>query len=263
MKINPNTNSLFQFFDGSAAFDHIKRKVNNKTYVCLEITTKEANDIVKAYHYSGKVVKNSTLHLGIFNKQNELVGCLQFGTSMNQQTPNRIVESGDCMFELNRMVMADSEPRNSESQAISLCIKWLRKFRPDIKWLLSFSDGKESNVGYIYQATNWIYIGYIISDSFYDLDGDILHSVSVWHKYKEKHRDRDTKTTHEILFDNFENVSIIESKQHIYVYKLSDMELKFDQQKYPKLENEIPIISKTWLKKVRRNITRKDIGEIF
>ena len=59
-------------------------EVSNKNYVCREIPAKVARDIVKKYHYSHKVVPNSNLHLGIFDKQsNELVGALQFGPPMN------------------------------------------------------------------------------------------------------------------------------------------------------------------------------------
>ena len=46
--------------------------------------------------------------------------------------------------------MADSEGRNSESQAISLGIKWLKKNRPDIRLLVAYAGRKEGNYGYIY-----------------------------------------------------------------------------------------------------------------
>ena len=49
-----------------------------------EIDVKTARDLVRRYHYSGKVVPNSYLHLGVFDKQtNNLVGVLQYGTPMN------------------------------------------------------------------------------------------------------------------------------------------------------------------------------------
>ena len=36
-----------------------------------EIDAKIARELVKKYHYSGKVVPNSKLHLGVFNKKNK------------------------------------------------------------------------------------------------------------------------------------------------------------------------------------------------
>jgi hypothetical protein len=224
-------------------------EIKNSNYYVAEIQAKDARDIVKKYHYSGKVVPNSSLHLGIFLHDNTLVGCLQFGTPMNKLSTPLKISTSSCMLELNRMVMDDTQPRNSESQAIGLCVKWVKNNRKDVDWLLSFSDGKQGNVGYIYQATNWDYIGYLLSDSFYDLDGLIMHNVSVWHKYKEKHKDRDTKTTNEILCDNFENVSVITSKQHVYVMKLrNNVIIKHTTKDYPKKDKEVCILKRKTLK---------------
>lgn len=220
--------------------------IKNKNYYVEKIDANIGREIVKKYHYSKKVVPNSKLHLGIFKLEtNKLVGCLQYGPPMNpKSTPNSILEGSSSfdMFELNRMVLDDEQPRNSESQAISLCNKWLRQNMPEIKYLLSFSDGKEGNVGYIYQATNWIYLGYRVSDSFYLLDDVYYHSVQVWHLYKEKHKDRDIKTTHEILYDNFNNVKKVKAKQHIYVFPLKQKKLFIQKEEYPKVDKELRIL---------------------
>jgi len=164
-----------------------------------------------------------------------------------KSTPNSILQGSTSadMFELNRMVLDDDQPRNSESQAISLCNKWLRKNKPEIKYLLSFSDGKEGNVGYIYQATNWVYLGYRVSDSFYLLDDTYFHSVQVWHLYKEKHKDRDIKTTHQILYDNFNDVKKVKAKQFIYVFPLKIKKLFVQKDDYPKMDKELKILETT------------------
>lgn len=232
--------NFYQLFDMVG-----EESVSNNTYTVREIPSVDANAIVKKYHYSGKVVSNSALHLGIFNNSNILVGALQYGYPMNGAKTSLKISDNENMFELNRMVLADSEPRNSESQAISICNKWLKKYRSDIDWLLSFSDGKENNCGYIYQATNWKYLGYILSDSFYDLDGEIVHNVTVWHNYKEKHELRDTHTTNQILSLNFKNVSKIKSKQHVYVYPLKKkIQFLHSEKPYPKMDTEIAILEK-------------------
>ena len=228
--------------------DLINKIIKGKNYFVKEIDSDIARDIVKKYHYSHKCVSNSKLHLGIYRFNNILVGALQFGPCMNGYKTSKKFHDSENYFELNRMVMIDDEPRNAESQALSLCFKWLKNFT-NTDYLISFSDGKENNVGYIYQATNWIYIGYRLSSSFYDLDGDIIHSVTVWHRYKEKHKDRDIKTTNEILCDTFDNVSIITSKQHIYLYPLNKKtKFKIRGKQYPKLETEIPIIKRKIIK---------------
>lgn len=75
--------------------------------------------------------------------------------------------------------MADSEGKNSESQAISLGIKWIKENMPEIRLLVSYAGRKEGNYGYIYQATNWEYLGYFISDGFWFLDGNERHSITL------------------------------------------------------------------------------------
>lgn len=211
-------------------------------YAVKEIASKLAKEMVKKYHYSGKIIHNSLINLGVF-KDDELVGCLQYGYPLNHKKTSDKIHKDYKMMELNRMVMIDSEPRNSESQAIAVCHKWLRE-NTDLDYILSFSDGKEGNVGYIYQATNWTYIGYLLSDSFFELDGNILHSITAWHRYKEKHPLKETHTTKEILCKTFNNVKRITSKQYIYLFPLKKrVKFPFEAKPYPKKDKEIKIIS--------------------
>lgn len=224
----------------------------NKRYYVKKIDAKTARDLIKTYHYSGKTVQNSKLHLGVFSKETDsLCGVLSFGYPMNpKKTPGKLVKDGHFreMFELNRMAMTDDAPKFSESQAIGLSIKWLKRYRQDIRWLLSYSDGKEGNVGTIYQATNWEYYGYNISNSFYDLDGEIMHSVTSWHRHRE--HDTTGRTEREILCDTYENVSRIYTKQHIYIFRLDEtVEVLRDKQPYPKKDEEKRIIRRDWIKK--------------
>lgn len=55
---------------------------------------------------------------------------------------------------------------------------------PEIRLLVSYAGRKEGNYGYIYQATNWEYLGYFISDGFWFLDGNERHSITLWTQYK-------------------------------------------------------------------------------
>lgn len=227
-------------------------KTENKRYILREIPAYQARDLIRTYHYSGKVVPNSSLHLGVFDKSDgSLIGALQYGYPMNaRRTPQLLVRdaTAEDMFELNRMAMRDDAPKFSESQAIGLSIKYIRRYFPEKKWLLSFSDGKEGNVGTIYQATNWDYYGYNISDSFYELDGEIMHRVQVWHKFRKG--DTSGRTTHEILYEHFRNVAKIESRQYIYIFPLvPNLPILREKQPYPKKETEPTIVRRIYYKK--------------
>lgn len=90
----------------------------------------------------------------------------------------------------------------------------------------------------------------MISNSFYDLDDSIRHNITVWHQFKEKHPDRDIKTTDEILCDNFHNISKITCKQHVYVFPLyKNVKFLFEEKDYPKKDTEVNILKRTWIKK--------------
>lgn len=215
-------------------------EISNKHYICKDIDSKTANIFIKKYHYSGKVVSNSKLHLGLF-RGGVLLGVLSFGYPVNaKRTPNNIVAGStyNSMYELNRMAMHDDEPKFSESKAIGLCMKWIKRYHKHIDYILSYSDGKEGNIGTIYQATGWDYLGYMISDSFWELDNIIMHNVQVWHKFKEGKPD--TTETKELV-KHFENVAKIVSRQYIYVMPLKQLVYTRPIQKYPKKETETMI----------------------
>jgi len=234
----------------------------NKNYYVHEIESRVANKFIKEYHYSKKVVPNSKLHLGVFNiYTNELEGVLSFGYPMNpKSTPQKIVLDSNYkeMYELNRMAMSDEAPKLSESQALGLCIRWLKEYQKHIKWILSFSDGKEGNVGIIYQATNWDYLGYRVSDSFYDLDGQIMHSVQIWHKFKEGKPDVNTM---EEVCKRYNNVKKIKSKQYIYVCNLTKGKLNYftEVKPYPKKESEPRILEEIIYKEDGVLLSKKKI----
>ena len=115
-----------------------------------------ADQIVKKYHYSGKVVSNSTLNLGVLY-QDKLYGAMQLGSPMDKSKILPLVSGTEWnnMIELNRMAFSDVLPRNSESRAISLAIKWIKKNAPHIEWIVSFADGTQCGHGTIYQAANF------------------------------------------------------------------------------------------------------------
>lgn len=220
--------------------------IKNKNFYVKEISKEEGADIIKKYHYSHKNIGYSSLYVGVFsNETNELKGCLSFGKCLNADaTPPKILKGSNRhnMFELNRMVMSDDSPKLSESQAIGLSIKYIKKYYPHILYILSFSDGKEDNFGIIYQATNWKYIGYLKSTSFYKLDGKYVHRTTVYSKYK-RNKPEEKRTEIQILKDTYEDVRVIYCKQFIYVFPLKDgLEFELEEKSYPKKGLESGII---------------------
>ena len=114
-----------------------------------------ANPFIRAHHYSGKVVNNSKLHFGVF-LDGHLHGVMSYGPSLDKSKIIGLVEGTGWneFLELNRMAFDSVLPRNSESRAISMSIKLLRKYAPQIKWIISFADACSCGDGMIYRASN-------------------------------------------------------------------------------------------------------------
>jgi len=128
-----------------------------KRIVVKPISSAQARAVVRRIHYSGKVVNNSTLHLGVFFA-GRLEGAMQFGSPMDRRRVLPLVRGTkwNQMLELNRMAFSEALPRNSESRAMGVAFRMLRKHRPDIKWLLSFSDATQCGDGTIYRAAGFV-----------------------------------------------------------------------------------------------------------
>ena len=84
--------------------------------------------------------------LGIY-ADSELVGVMIFGH------PIARMEEQDNTLELTRMFLFDS-PKNSESKALSLAEKWIKRNRTERR-LIAYSDTAEGHTGTIYRAANW------------------------------------------------------------------------------------------------------------
>ena len=143
-----------------------------KDIVLRPIDARTANDLVRHVHYSGKTVNNSQLHVGVY-WNGKLEGALQFGPSLDKRKLQGLV-SGTAwheFIELNRMAFTDELPRNSESRAISIAMKLLKKHAPQIKWAVSFADATQCGDGTIYRASGFVLTGIKENDQILDFSG--------------------------------------------------------------------------------------------
>ncbi len=128
-----------------------------KQLIVKPISARDANRIVRQLHYSGKVVNNSQLHLGVF-MGDKCGGAMQFGPSLDKRKMLGLVTGTlwNEFIELNRMAFADWLPRNGESRCIGYAMRWIRKQYPWIKWVVSFADGTQCGDGTIYRASGFV-----------------------------------------------------------------------------------------------------------
>jgi hypothetical protein len=152
-----------------------------KEIIVKPISSADAARIVKSCHYSGKVVQNSQLHFGVF-LDGKCGGAMQFGPSLDKRKMLGIVEvtKWNGFLELNRMAFADWLPRNSESRAIAVAMRLIRKAYPHIEWVVSFADGTQCGDGTIYRASGFVLTGIKENNQIWTLpDGTVFNDTSV------------------------------------------------------------------------------------
>lgn len=143
-----------------------------KDIILRPISAADANALVKRVHYSGKVVQNSQVHIGVFHRGN-LEGAMQFGPSLDKRKIQPLVRGTlwNEFIELNRMAFTDVLPRNSESRALAIAFKLLRKHAPQLKWVVTFADATQCGDGTIYRAAGFVLTGIKENNQIWELPG--------------------------------------------------------------------------------------------
>lgn len=145
------------------------------------ISSQDANALIRRLHYSQKVAPNSQLHLGIY-LNGRLEGAMQFGPSLDKRKIQSLVRNTgwNSFLELNRMAFSDALPRNSESRALSVAFRLIRKAYPHIEWIVSFADGTQCGDGTIYRAAGFLLTAINKSMNLVRLPcGDVIHKMTL------------------------------------------------------------------------------------
>lgn len=113
---------------------------------------KDARQFVCQHHYSGKCPPSKFYFSAKVN--NQRVGVCVFNIP---QLP-KIAKCYGVDLELNRLVLLDDCPKNSESRFIGWALRWLRK-NTQYKKVISYADPRFGHRGTIYRASNFEYLG--------------------------------------------------------------------------------------------------------
>tara|TARA_Y100000592_G_C5334134_1_gene250999 strand:+ start:35 stop:739 length:705 start_codon:yes stop_codon:yes gene_type:complete len=125
-------------------------------YKVVRLQNHEADRWLLDKHYAKRIPPISFTY-GITDKD-KILGVCTFGSPVN-----RMFNNGQCLFtnltvetlELNRLVINSGLPKNILSFFVSQCLKLL----PKKLCIISYADPNHNHCGYIYQATNFIYLG--------------------------------------------------------------------------------------------------------
>lgn len=194
-----------------------------KEIIVKVIPSKIANDFVKKHHYSGKVVPNSTLHFGCF-LDGKLHGVMSYGSPFVKKNVLPIVKDSkwNSMIELNRMAFDDYLPKYSESRCIAISIKLIKKNAPQIKWILSFSDGCSCGDGTIYRASGFKLIGIKENNGLFNYNGENIHGKVLWDRGISKSWCISDKELDEINSRENSVIKRINGNQLKYIYLIDN-----------------------------------------
>ena len=170
-----------------------------------------------------------------------LIGVCSFGNAV-PLTMKRSICGQDyehLVYELNRLIVIDNHNKNVTSFFVSQCLKML----PNPLIIVSYADKSQGHNGYIYQATNFIYLGLSHTQKDWKIRGEEdKHSRTLMDEFaftenriqllKEKYGDRLYQVQRE--------------PKHRYVYFLGNKNfkkqilkhLKYIPQSYPKGDNK-------------------------
>ena len=204
----------------------------------VDIILKECNHhlvdkLIATNHYSKKVTSNRWRSFAVYYN-GILSGGLQIGYGIRPEMKTHIIENAtsESVKEFDRMWLSDIMPKNSESRVIGMLIKYLRHNYPELKVLISYADGIRGNIGTIYQATNFIYIGEVAGEFYFiPSKNEWVHPVSMYHRHGTR--------ANKALKDIYPDIKHIRGPQYRYVYFINRgwrNKLKIPSVKYPKLK---------------------------
>jgi hypothetical protein len=195
----------------------------------LPIKNEETYPWLLEKHYA-KRIPQIMFAFGLY-EENILIGVVTYGIPASPSLCMGICgkEYSDKVLELNRVCLQNND-KNQASFLVSNSIKLLPK--PSI--VVSYADTGQGHVGYVYQATNFIYTGLSANRVDWTVKG-------LEHKHSKTLSDGMTlESIKEKYGDNFYYTE--RSRKHRYIYfhgdkrqkKLMNQLLKYKTEPYPK-----------------------------
>jgi len=177
--------------------------------IVKEIDYNTAMNIIIEKHYLHRKCPCS-LAVGLF-RDGKIVGVIVFGKPASYTLCNGIAgkEESKNVIEFNRLWVCDSMPKNTESWFVSRAIKMC-----PFEIIVSFADTEQGHIGYIYQATNWLYCGESKKQKYFRLKDSSKNAGGT--KYRRRER-----MTKENIVKNY-GLDFVEeyysSLKHRYIY---------------------------------------------
>lgn len=189
----------------------------------------DALELIFNNHYSKIMPKLTDHYLGGYI-DDVLVGVITLGWGVRPlHTIKLLFPSLNTKdyYEIGKMCMCEDMPKNSESIFLSRTIDWIKTNQPNCKILFTWADGILGKPGYVYQASNFLYGGYIWTDLYITQDGEKVHprtTQSINKKIGTTDKKYGPRPTREQLIKN--KWKHFRGKQFRYIYFTCDKRTK-------------------------------------
>jgi hypothetical protein len=115
----------------------------------VPVSRAEAEPMIRR-HYIGRWPGVCVLILGL-RRSGALLGVIVFALPP-RETMKRY---GGETWELARLWIDDSVPKNAETYVIGRAVRYIQRHRPEVAALVSYADPSAGHAGTIYKAANW------------------------------------------------------------------------------------------------------------
>ena len=152
-------------------------------YTVKQIERSQCSELVLETHYAKRWPSISYAY-GLFEEE-LLIGVVTYGTPSSATLRSGLAgpEYKNDVLELNRLVLKYNR-RNEASFLIGASLKML----PKGKIVVSYADTSQDHVGYVYQATNFIYCGLSAKRTDLKIKGkEHLHSQTIADEFRGQH----------------------------------------------------------------------------
>jgi len=177
-----------------------------ENYYIERISYTQAMELVVANHYLHRKAPCS-MAFGLFYKDSlDCLGVVVYGTPASSSLRKGLcgVDQVENVYELTRLWVDDSVPKNGESFLIGNTLRLLDK-----EIVVSYADSSQNHIGVVYQATNWIYTGLSAKRTDWTVQGIDKHG----HTWADKYSAQEMR---ELFGDRF---SLQErSRKHRYIF---------------------------------------------
>lgn len=215
----------------------------NLNIQCCKIEPELAISFIQKYHYS-KILPRLTKHyLGMFT-ESKLCGVVTLGwgtqplKTIQKLFPNYNFNTSHYL-EIGKMCfLPEFNNSNYGSQALSVLIKWMKQ-NTECIFLYTLADGIMGKCGYVYQASNFTYIGSFVTSVYMDkTTGEKIHPRSAKKLCEENAKFSGKKKVFWLTDDfcKYKNIDKINGLMFRYIYPLNKYAKRILKKEYNKMD---------------------------